>query len=69
MIYVLPEQISSKRKSFWCQVHSSKRIISPTIDIFMTGAHVDMKLSCILASCPALYGLGAGVWLDVCFLS
>lgn len=28
-------------------------------------ACVDMKLSCILASCPALCGLGAGVWLDV----
>lgn len=35
----------------------------------MTVAHVDMKLSGILASCPALCGLGAGVWLDVCFLS
>lgn len=69
MIYVLPERISSKRKSFRCQVHSSKRIISPSIDIFMTVTHVDMKLSCILACCPALCGWGAGVWLDMCFLS
>lgn len=69
IIYVLPEQISSKQESFWCQAHSSKRIVSPSIDIFITVAHIVMKLSCILASCPALCGLGAGVWLDMYFLS
>jgi len=44
-------------------------MISPSIDTAMAVACVDMKLSCILASRPALCGLEAGVWLDMCFLS
>jgi len=47
---------------------ASKRIVSSCIDISIAVAHVYMKLSFILASCPAFWGFGAGFLSNTFFL-